>query len=113
MRKKQEKAEKKETKPKPVIKGKFVKGQSGNPNGRPKMEEEDREFFRTGFHRLSKKTLQRFEDILNDDAADPELQIRVGVEVLKRYLGTQSEGFSGEGDKASIVIIMGEDMSNV
>jgi len=63
--------------------GRFVKGISGNPSGRPATPEEVKEMLKCA----TAPAVQLLIDTMNDDSVRPDLRVRCAEIVLDRTLG--------------------------
>lgn len=80
---------------------KFVKGQSGNPNGRPKKEREERFLQIT----LSTVTYQDWEQIVDKAKRQAKSGDSVARKWLSDYLiGPPVQKVAGSGDNGEVVI---------
>jgi len=83
--------------------GRWKKGESGNPNGRPKLPEEIRDAARAA----SPKAIQVLVDIMSSDEANQGERIKAAIAILNRAYGTppQSVEVTGkEGEPLAIKI---------
>lgn len=63
--------------------GQFVKGQSGNPSGRPKLPVSAKDRLVS----MLPGALDTLQQLINDESAKPEVRIRAAEIVLDRNLG--------------------------
>ena len=69
----------------------WVKGQSGNPGGRPKEEVDIRKLARS----RGKEALDTLHAIMNDKTAPPAARIAASVALLDRGYGRPEQSFTG------------------
>lgn len=67
--------------------GQFLKGQSGNPSGRPKRSEAERDAL-AAICGLSGLAVSTLEGIMQDEAAPPAIRLKAAQVVLDRICGT-------------------------
>lgn len=72
--------------------GKFAKGQSGNPGGRPKLPEEIKEIARASSGDAFKRVVE-----LMDSADDERVQLAAAKEVLDRAFGKPAQAMEVSG----------------
>ena len=83
--------------------GRWKKGESGNPSGRPKLPEEIRDAARAA----SPKAIQILVDIMSSEDANQGERIKAAIAILNRAYGTpaQSVEITGkEGEPLGIKI---------
>lgn len=83
-------------------KGRWKKGESGNPNGRPKIPEDVKEAFKNA----TPKAIETLQTILDNPEARDGDKIRAAEIILDRAWGkpTQSMELDGKVDTAPTVI---------
>lgn len=67
--------------------GQFAKGNSGNPSGRPKRSEVEKETL-SAIYNLAPKAIEVLEKIMNDDAAPANIRVKCAEMVINRICGT-------------------------
>ena len=81
----------------------FVKGQSGNPGGKPKELKGVIESAR----RISPLALRELKAILNDPEAGKQAKIAASQVVLDRAWGRPPQAITGEGGQGPVVLTWG------
>lgn len=84
--------------------GKFVKGKSGNPSGRPKIPEEVKKMLREA---TPGAALLLIETVSNENA-DLRLRLDAAKEILNRVYGKAAQPIDGDVDTTLKVILEGE-----
>jgi hypothetical protein len=80
--------------------GKFEKGKSGNPGGRPRMPDE----VRNACQRLAKESLVMLGKIIRDKAAKNTDRIAAAKIVIEYGYGKPVQPIGGEGEGGPLVV---------
>lgn len=83
--------------------GKFVKGVSGNPSGRPKTDPEIRDMLKASCPQAVKLLV----DTLNNNDADMTLRIKIAESITDRVLGKAIQGIDATVNGEMSIIIDG------
>ena len=87
--------------------GQFIKGKSGNPEGRPKMPEDLKEAFRE----LTPAAVRALSEIINSPESKPVERIRAAEVILDRGWGKPTQSMEIETNKVpQVVFINGDDV---
>ena len=78
--------------------GRFVKGQSGNPAGRPAVPADTKELFRGS----SPDAAQLLIDTMNDPTAKLELRVKCAETIIERVLGKAVQPIAAEVATATV-----------
>jgi hypothetical protein len=84
--------------------GRFVKGVSGNPNGRPKVPKDVREMLKAA----TPKAAQLLIDSITDDSVSINYRIDAAKEILNRVYGKPTQPIDGDMDTTLKIILSGE-----
>lgn len=76
----------------------FQKGQSGNPNGRPKMDPEVRDFARA----KSLAAIQRIASFI--DHEDPDIAMKACNSILDRAWGKPTQPVAGDDEMPAVKV---------
>lgn len=79
----------------------FVKGQSGNPSGRPKVVGALRDLARAH----AEEGINTLVAIMNDDATPPAARVAAVKELLDRGFGKAPQPMDGDGEGGAIKVI--------
>jgi hypothetical protein len=79
----------------------FQKGQSGNPNGRPKIPAEIREMARAA----SPDALQALIDVMKDSEAPHAARVTAADKILDRAWGKPAQPIDGDGQGGGMELI--------
>ena len=82
--------------------GKFVKGNSANPGGRPKMDDETKEILKAAAPDAAKLMVK----MMNDPKIQPKLRMQAAEVVMDRVYGKATQPIEGSVDN-HIEIVMG------
>ena len=80
---------------------KFVKGQSGNPNGRPKMTLDEREAKKLA-RRLAGRAMDRLEQWMDSD--NPKASVSACIAIIDRAEGKPKQEIEHSGQTTQYVI---------
>jgi hypothetical protein len=72
--------------------GRFRKGESGNPNGRPKIPSEVKEMFKAATTDAAKLLIET----MNDSGADIKLRIDCAEKIIERVYGKPTQPIDGD-----------------
>ncbi|UQZ90848.1 hypothetical protein C4J81_17185 [Deltaproteobacteria bacterium Smac51] len=88
-------------------KGRFVKGRSGNPGGRPAIPDAVKAFFAEN----TMKAAEKLVELINDN--DPSIAMRACVAVLDRALGKPDQSHKLEsGDTTPTIVVVRGKLEN-
>ena len=76
--------------------GQFVKGVSGNPNGRPKKPPELRE--------AAEQSLKILQGMLNDPGTNDKLRADIAKWMYEQQFGRATQRIAGDGEESAIKI---------
>lgn len=97
-----EAANSQKTASRPPTAGSFKPGQSGNPNGRPKQTQEQKDAL-AAIRALAPKAAEIMAEILADAKAPPAVRVKVANDILDRTYGKPEATVHIDGDKARMV----------
>lgn len=84
-------------------KGQFVKGTSGNPNGRPQLSDKVKEMLKAA----TTEAAQLLIDTMNNPEVKPELRVDCANEILNRVYGKPTQPIDGEVSGGFEIILAG------
>ena len=84
--------------------GKFVKGKSGNPNGRPKIPEDVKKMLKAATPKAAKLLI----DTVTDEKASINVRLDAAKEILNRVYGKATQPIDGDLDTTLRVVLEGE-----
>lgn len=76
----------------------FVKGQSGNPTGRPKADPEVTATLKAATPKAATKLAALV------DSSDPDIAMKASIAILDRVLGKPAQVIKGDGEDGSITV---------
>lgn len=84
--------------------GKFVKGKSGNPNGRPQIPEDVKKMLKAATPKAAKLLI----DTVTDEKANINVRLDAAKEILNRVYGKATQPIDGDLDTTLRVVLEGE-----
>ena len=83
--------------------GRFVSGSSGNPSGRPKLSDIEKQTIRD-ISELAPKAVKELKKLISDNNTKPEVKIRAIELIFDRVCGKSSATTRGDNEPVRIVI---------
>lgn len=82
--------------------GRFEKGVSGNPGGRPKIPDQVKEMFKAA----TPAACQLLIDMMKDEAQKPELRVDCANKIIERTYGKPTQPIDGDIDAKGLFEVM-------